>query len=144
MVSTKDDQGFSLIEIIVAMFVLAGLAVAMAPALIAGIKMSAQNAVVASATHQLTTQMDLAKQQSQTCQAMTLWAGQSVANIAGGQVTNGNSVQLATTKSLGTCPAATPTTNYPTTVPLTVTITRTDTNAVVVSATSLIYVNSAN
>lgn len=133
------DEGFSLIEIIVAMFVLAGLTLALAPALIAGIKQTAQNAIVASATHQLSSQMDLARLQTATCQAVTVWANQTVPNYVGGQVTAGNGVTLQTVKQLGACPAT-----YPGTVPLTVSIKRLDTNATVVNATSLIYLQSAN
>jgi len=134
-----NDAGFSMIEIIVAMFVLAGLTLALAPALIAGIKQTAQNAVVASATHQLSSQLDIARLQSATCQAITVWANQAAPNVTGGQVTSGTGVTLQTIKTLGACPAA-----YPGTVPLTLTIKRTDTGATVVNATSLIYVQSAN
>jgi len=138
--SLHSDSGFSLVEVLVAMFVLAGLALTLAPALVAALKQNAQNQIVASATHQLSSQMDQARLQTPTCQSLQLFVAQAVSDVPGGQTgPSGTQVQIHTNQTLSACP-----TQYPGTVRLTITVTRTDTNAVVVSNTGLIYLASAS
>lgn len=136
----KSDTGFSLVEVLVAMFVLAGLALTLAPALVAALKQNAQNQIVASATHQLSSQMDQARLQTPTCQSLQLFVAQAVADAPGGQTgPSGSQLQIHTNQTLGACPS-----QYPGTVRLTITVTRTDTSAVVVTNTGLIYLASAS
>ena len=122
--STTED-GLGLIEVVVAMVVLAILAIAMVPLLMQGLIQSKSNATLASATQFVDAELDS--------------AGSVVAcgSIATGNLTKTDSrgVTLTIARTRGTCPTA-----YPGTVPFTVTATRTDTGAVIVTASTLIYV----
>ena len=51
--ASEVDQGFSIVEVLIAMFLLAIVAVALLPALFQGIQYSSQQSAVATATRQL-------------------------------------------------------------------------------------------
>jgi prepilin-type N-terminal cleavage/methylation domain-containing protein len=130
----QGNAGFSLVEIVVAMFVLAALSLALVPALILGIKQSATNAVLAAASNLATARLDVAVAQSPTCTALANFAATSVPNVV-----DSHGVILHVTQTLGACPSF-----YPGTVAFTVAVSRLDTAATLISATTLLYVGGAN
>ncbi len=116
------------------MFVLALLSLALAPALIAGLKQSAANAVLTSATHILASRLDQVRLQSASCASVSAFAAASVPDF-----TDTSGAVLRVSQSLGGCPAT-----YPGTVSYSVSVLRTDTSAVLVSASTLVFIQSAN
>jgi prepilin-type N-terminal cleavage/methylation domain-containing protein len=128
------DEGFTLIEIVVSMFILAVLAVALLPLLINGVNQSAQSAAVASATQLVNAQLADARNAGASCSAISSAMQPTVGTAAAYR-----GVPLKLTYSVGACPA-TPTTTSPGTISVTATVTRTDTNATLATATTLIYV----
>lgn len=122
----RSDSGFGIAEVLVAMFLLALIAVAIIPILVQGLRVSVQNATLATATQ-------LANQQIEQVRGVT--ACGSV--VAGTITTTSHSVPLKAVRTIGTtCPAS----GYPTTVKVTVTVTRTDTSAVLATAGTLVFV----
>jgi prepilin-type N-terminal cleavage/methylation domain-containing protein len=128
------DQGFSLVEIVVAIFILAALSLALIPALVVGVQQSKNNAVIAAATEMLTSRLDDSRGQTASCQALTAFAASTVAD----QIES-HGVSLHLQQILDSCPST-----YPGTVRYTVTVVRTDTGAVLATASSLIYLQSAS
>jgi type II secretory pathway pseudopilin PulG len=122
---TRDDEGFSLIEIVVSLFLLAALAICFLPILIQGLKQTANNATIATATQLANTELDAARSQT------------SCASITSGttNTTDSRGVALAVTTLRGTCP-----TTFPKTVSYRVTVTRIDTGATLVKADTLVLV----
>lgn len=121
------EHGFGLIEIVISMFLLALLAMAFLPVLVQGVKQSAANATLATATQLVQQSVESARSQT-TCTGVT-----STSN----SVFDSRGVSLTINRVVGgTCPLL----GYPRTVPVTVTVTRTATGAVVSSATTLIFV----
>ena len=132
--SSGSEAGFSLVEIVIAMFVLAALSLALVPALIAGLKQSSQNAILATASGVLTARLDAAQAQAKTCTAISTFVASTVPNF-----TESHGVTLHVTQSIDACPSA-----YPGTVALTVAVSRTDTGATLIQTTTKLYVNSEN
>ena len=121
------EEGFGLIEIIISMFLLAMLAVMLAPVLIQGLKQSASNATLASATQ-------LANEQSEQARA---WKScdDVVASIE--TVTDARAVELTIETTVGPCaPAA----EDPVAVPVTVVVTRSDLGLVVTTTKTLVFI----
>lgn len=129
-----DDSGFGVIEIVVSIFILAILSLALLPPLIQGIKQSANNAILVSATHLLSAQMDAARQQVQSCAALTNYVAS-----ANTDVIDSSGVTLHVSTTLDSCPTV-----YPGTVGLTVTVVRTDTAETLVFAKTLVYLENEN
>lgn len=119
--------GFGLIEIVISMFLLALLSLALLPLLVQGLTQSKANATLATATQLVNDQIELVR--SKTKCSTLVGATSSVPAPQG--------VALTITRTVGgTCPL----TGYPITVPVGVTVTRTDTGAVVSSASTLVFV----
>jgi len=133
---SSDDSGFTLIEIVVSMFILGLLALSLIPLLIQGIKQSAQSAAVASATQLVNSQLDLARAQSPTCSGVIGAPSPSV-----GPPSDYRGVPLQLTTTTGTCPTPTPTMTAPGTISYTVKVVRLDTGKTLAQASTLIYVN---
>jgi len=126
---TDRAAGFGLVEVVVAMFLLAMLAVAFLPFLVQGVTRSAENGTLAAATQLANKEMENARART-TCSALT---GSTFS------VLDPQGVTLQVVRAIGgICPAAAA--SYPVTVPVTVTVTRTDTGTVVSTATTLIFV----
>jgi prepilin-type N-terminal cleavage/methylation domain-containing protein len=134
--ATSTDAGFSLIEIVVSMFILALFAVALLPLLVQGLKQSSQTATIASAIQLANGQLDLARAQASTCTALG-----STPAVAVGAASLYRGVPLQVTKTVGACPNPVPTATTPGTVTFTVTVTRTDTSQNLAQLTTRIYVN---
>jgi type II secretory pathway pseudopilin PulG len=128
------ELGFSLVEIVVAIFVLAALSLALIPALVAGVQQSKNNAVIAAANELLASRLDQARGQTASCQSLTSFSASTVTDVV-----ESHGVSLHLTQVLDACPAA-----YPGTVRYTVTVVRTDTSSVLVTASTLIYLQSAS
>ncbi|WP_433862091.1 type IV pilus modification PilV family protein [Streptomyces sp. L7] len=124
--SAADEGGFGIAEVLVAMFLLAVIAVAIIPILVQGLRLSVQNATVATATQ-------LANQQIEQVRGAT-----SCASVVAGTITTtSHNVPLKAVRTIGTsCPAS----GYPITVKVSVSVTRTDTNAVLATANTLVFV----
>lgn len=93
------DEGIGLIEVVVAMFLLALLAVSLLPALITGMKLAAVNTTIAAATQ-------LANDRIRTAQAAAPSCSDVTGNVAGTiETTDERGVLLrATTTVVGDCP----------------------------------------
>lgn len=124
---TDHEVGFSLIEIIISMFLLALLAMAFLPLLVQGLKQSASNATLATATQLVNGQIELSRSQT-TCSTL-------VATSA--TVVDPRGVSLLVARTVGTCA---PTAENPASVPVSVSVTRADTGVVVASASTRVFV----
>ncbi|HEV7564858.1 MAG TPA: type II secretion system protein [Microbacteriaceae bacterium] len=122
-----DDRGFGLIEIVVAMFILGLLAVATLPILVQGMRLSATNSTLATATQLANQQIEQVRAQ-QSCGAIVA----ATTTVA----TSGPSLTVTRTVS-ATCPA----TGYPITVPVAVSVSRSDTGHVLASASTRVFVS---
>ena len=132
----SDDTGFSLVEIVVSMFILGLLALSLIPLLIQGIKQSAQSAAVASATQLVNSQLDLVRSQVSTCSGVI---GAPSPSVGPPSAYRGVPLQLTTTA--GACPTPVPTTTTPSTMSYSVKVVRLDTGKTLAQASTLIYVN---
>jgi len=125
----ETSAGFGLVEVVVAMFLLALLAVAFLPFLVQGVTKASANGTLAAASQLANREMENARAQV-TCSSLTA-ATESVLDPRG--------VSLQVVRSVGgACPTSAA--SYPMTVPVSVTVARTDTGAVLSSATTLIFV----
>jgi prepilin-type N-terminal cleavage/methylation domain-containing protein len=128
-----DDSGISLIEVVVAMMLLAILAVAFLPVLIQGLQTAAVNSTRATANQLAHLQLETARSQGGDCSLIT-----DLEFAAVSPVVDKRNVTLLTTRDAGLCPGV-----LPGTLTYTVTITRQDTGDVLATATTLIYVSQA-
>ena len=125
---SASDDGFGIAEVLVAMFLLAIIAVAIIPILVQGLRLSVTNATIASATQ-------LANQQVEQVRGLTACSA-VVASTTSATV---RSVTLQSSRTIGTtCPSSTA--SYPTTVRVSVSVKRTDTNVVLATANTLVFV----
>ena len=93
------DEGFSLVEIVVAMFILGLIAIAMLPALFGGIQYSTQQSTVATATRRVNAIIEQGRQ-SPTCASLQTLANYDPSPLDG----TGNPYQTQGVR--GTCPPA--------------------------------------
>jgi type II secretory pathway pseudopilin PulG len=126
----NSDDGVSLVEIVVSMLMLALLAIAFLPVLIQGLQVAAANATRSTANQLVQLQMETARSQADDCSNIV-----GLETVAVSNVVDPRNVTLITTRDAGDCPAS-----YPGTVSFTVTVRRQDTNEVLSSATTLVYV----
>jgi type II secretory pathway pseudopilin PulG len=110
------------------MFLLGLLAVAVMPLLVQGLTLSTTNATVAAATQLANQQIE----QVRTQQSCALVAPATVSTTANGHT-------LTATRTVGTCP---PASGYPVTVPVSVSVTRADSGAVLAKASTLVFVTA--
>lgn len=136
--TVSNDDGFTLVEVVVSIIVLALISLALLPLLIQGIKQSAQAAAIASAVQLANSQVDLARAQTTTCSAI---AATPSVTVSPSETYRG--VPLVLTKTVGTCPSPAPTTSAPGTIRFTATVTRSDTSETLASVTTLILVNGS-
>jgi prepilin-type N-terminal cleavage/methylation domain-containing protein len=89
---SADAAGFSLIEVIIAMFLLGIIAIALLPALVNGIQYSLEQSTVATATRQLNAMVEDARQDQPTCGDLAgLIASQTFQDGAGRDFTTSGS-----------------------------------------------------
>jgi prepilin-type N-terminal cleavage/methylation domain-containing protein len=96
----SNDEGFGLIEIVIAMFVLALLAISFLPILIQGLRFSAENAARATATQIVHDQIELAHSKSPSCASLQTLAGTSAADV-----TDPRGGAFSMTTTVGACAA---------------------------------------
>lgn len=124
---TADDSGLGLIEIVVSMLMLAILAIAFLPLLVEGLKLSARNTTLATATQLVAERIQLAQAAGPACA--------SVAALGGVQsFTDGRGIDLQVTTTTGLCESST------TLLPVSVAVIRLDTVETITSASTLVYV----
>lgn len=129
--STSRDEGISLVEVVIAMMLLAILAISFLPVLIQGLQTAAVNSTRATANQLVNLQLETARSQGGDCSLIT-----DLEFAAVSPVIDKRNVTLLTTRDAGLCPGV-----YPGTLSFTVTVTRQDTGAELASATTLIYVS---
>ena len=121
-----DEDGFGLIEIVVSMLILALLAVAFLPLLVQGLKASSSNATLATATQLVNQKMESASAVS-TCSGATALGGVS-------SLTDPRGVTIQVTTTVASCPTGAGT------VKVASTAVRTDTGAVLIAGSTLVFV----
>jgi len=131
------DEGFTLIEIVVAMLILGLLSLALLPLLIQGVQQSSLTATTATAVQTVQDQIDGARATASpnSCSAIATYVTTANAQTP---ATDARGVTLKITDSSTTCPLST----TKGVVTFTATVTRTDTNKVLATATTYIYVAS--
>ena len=125
-----NDEGLGLIEIVVAMLMLAILAVSFLPVLIQGLQTAAVNSTRATAAQFAHEQMEIARAQQDDCSAI-----QDLAAVVVSNRVDPRNVTLVTDPVAGTCPSS-----YPGVLKYTVTVTRLDTGAILASAETYVFV----
>ena len=123
-----DDSGFSLIESVVALFILMIIATAVLPILLQGLVQSANNQTTVTAASLANQSIEDARAQK-TCTGLTALDQTSTARPG---------VTLRTQRIVGACPST-----FPSTVSVQVNVSRTDTGAVLVSASTLVFVTGS-
>ncbi|HWH25628.1 MAG TPA: prepilin-type N-terminal cleavage/methylation domain-containing protein [Pseudolysinimonas sp.] len=121
----RDDDGFTLIEPVIAMFLLALIALALLPLLTQSLVQSVNNAVLVTATS-LANQAIEDERSKTTCAGLTPLDQTTVVRP---------DVTLRTVRTVAACPAS-----FPSTVKVSVTVTDTATGSVKVSAATMVFV----
>jgi len=135
-VGDENDSGASLVEIMVAMLILAILAVAFLPILIQGLKVSAVNATRATAVQLAHDQVELLRSQGTDCSVVEGLDSATAPVVA---VQDSRGVSLAVTRHVAPCP--TTASAYPTTIKVSITVAREDTHAILSTAETLVFVS---
>jgi Tfp pilus assembly protein PilV len=130
MPETADDAGIGMIEIVVAMFMLALLALSFAPLLAGTLRLSASSADRTTAAELVERQLAEARAQTATCAGLTTYAASPAPAAA-----TGRGVVLNSTRTVA-CPAT-----YPGTARVTVAVRAA--GDLLASATTLVFVSSA-
>lgn len=123
----RSEAGFGLIEIVVSMFVLAILSLAFLPLLIQGLKQSAANTTLATATQLVNERMQLAQASGPACSAVAALAVTE-------DFTDPRGVVIRVSTTVGTCPTEVGT------VPVSATAVRLDTGATLASSETKVFV----
>jgi prepilin-type N-terminal cleavage/methylation domain-containing protein len=122
------EAGFSLIEIMVSMLLLAVLAVAILPTLVGSLKNAAMNATLATATGLVNQQLESARSHiPSTCRSLV---------ASDFTLTDSRGVEMRVARTVASCPAA----GYPRAISVTVAVTRVDSGAAISSAGTLVFV----
>ncbi|MGX5682078.1 type IV pilus modification PilV family protein [Schumannella luteola] len=121
------DEGLGLIEIVVSMLLLAILAIAFVPLLVQGIKASARNTTLATATQLVAERMQLAQAAGPVCANVAALGGVTT-------VTDPRGVELQVTTTTGLCDASTRL------LSVSAAVVRLDTVETITSASTLVYV----
>lgn len=93
LLRTHDDEGFGLVEIVIAMFLFGIIALALLPMLVTGVQYSTEQSSVATATRQLNALIDDARQQP-SCASLGLIVGTKTFE-------DGRNVNFTTSGSVG-------------------------------------------
>ena len=127
--ATTGDDGLGLVEIVVAMFVLAVLSLALLPLLIFGMQASARNTTLAAAAQLANDRIHIAQALGPVCANVQVVAGDET-------LVDPRGVELVATTTVGACPGGVGTVSVSTSV------VRTDTGDTVASADTLVFVNA--
>ena len=132
--SEPADAGFTLIEVVVAMFVLAIFALALIPAFITGFRATATNTTLATANQVVGAQVDDAQSRTATCAALQAYQAETIAPVV-----DQRGVSLQAVRKPITCPLT-----YPGVAKVIVQVTVTGQTTVISSATTYIMLTSAS
>jgi prepilin-type N-terminal cleavage/methylation domain-containing protein len=94
-----DSDGFSIVEVIVAMFLLAVVAIAILPALVQGVRFSSQQSAVATATRELNAMVEAARDTPSCAELTALAASRTFTDGAGRTLTSSGVVGACAAKS---------------------------------------------
>ena len=128
----EDDDGFTLIEVVVAMFLLTILALGLIPSLVGALKASAQNSTIATASQLVGQQLDDARSRAATCGALQAYKIETIAPVV-----DARGVSLQSKRSSVVCPPT-----YPGVATVSVYVTKSGKTAQLASATTYILVTS--
>ena len=137
MIRTEErskDEGFTLIEVLIAMLLLAILSLALLPSLIGILKTSVRNVSVATATQFVNKNLVDARTIGTTCAGI-----QSFGAAVIGPLTDNRGVTFSTTRTVGPCP-----TTYPGTVKVSITVMSSNSLQAVATGSTLVIVRSAS
>ncbi|GAA1207279.1 hypothetical protein [Rhodoglobus aureus] len=123
----NSDDGIGLIEIVVSMLLLAILATALVPVLLSGLKQASSSATLATATQLANDELERARS----------WTRCSDLDPGNTSITDARAVELTMSTTVGSC---SPSPENPVSVPVKVVVTRMDTNVVVTSTTTYIFI----
>lgn len=132
------DEGFGLVEIMVAMMMFAVLSVAFLPLLIQGLQLSADNATRATATQILHDRLEAARVQSVKCTEVRA----ALNTVVVSPTEDPRGIQFQVTTTVPACPTAAA--SYPGTIKVTVEVRRMDSLGAtpLASATTLVFVKT--
>ena len=99
----KNDEGFGLVEVVVAMFLLAVISMAMIPLLVQGVRASSTNAQMSTATQLVAQRINIAKAAGSSCAAL-----RNVAAVSITPVVDTNGTRFTLTQTVGSCPTSFP------------------------------------
>jgi len=132
--SNREDKGFGMIEIVIAMFLLGILAMALLPLLISSAQLASKNVTLATATQLVNEQMDVTRRLGKNCAVITLHAHETVGLLE----TDPRGTKLEMTRIAGSCPAT-----YPGTIDYTAQVRVQGSSEILAQATTRIYLTSA-
>ena len=127
-----DDSGFTLIEVVVAMFLLGIVALGLIPGLVGSLKVSAENTNIATASQLVNQQIDAARVGTPTCATLTTYKNQVLPPVV-----DRRGVSFQPIRNSLTCTAG-----APGIAKVSVSVTLTGSSAVLASATTYVYVTS--
>jgi len=131
----RDDTGFTLIEVLVSMLILAIIALALIPAFISQMRATSTNTTIATASQLAGQQIDAAQSLAATCAALQAYQSQTVAAVIDAR---GVTLQAQRTVSLP-CPST-----YPATIKVKVSVTTSGSASSLATATTLVLLKSAS
>lgn len=136
--AAREDEGFGLVEIVVALFMLAILSIAFLPLLIQGLQLSADNATRATATQILHDRLEAVRTQSVKCDELRT----AIHGTATSATVDPRGISFQVKTTVAACPTAA--SAYPTTVSVVVEVRRMDdlTATPLASATTLVFVKT--
>jgi type II secretory pathway pseudopilin PulG len=139
MGGTRDDpsadDGFGLVEVVVSMLMIALLAIAVLPVLIQGLRVSATNSTIATATQILNDKLEVARSIAPQCSLVY----SSLNGTETAAVVDPRGISFRVDTVVDPCPASITSAR---TIAVSVTVTRIDTNASLAKANTRILVTS--
>ncbi|WP_426516261.1 type IV pilus modification PilV family protein [Diaminobutyricibacter sp. McL0618] len=127
-----DDGGFTLIEVVVAMFLLGIVALGLIPGLVGSLKVSTENTNIATASQLVNQQIDAARVGTPTCATLTAYQNQVLPPVV-----DRRGVSFQPKRAVGACTAGTPGV-----ITVSVSVTLTGSPKVLASAITKVYLTS--
>jgi len=134
-ISSKNDEGFGLVEIVISMFLLALLAVAFLPFLIESLLTTVRNSTTATATQLASEQLDAASLVPRTCDGLAAFGAASIPTV-----TDERGTVYSADRTVAACPSS----GYPVAVRVTVSVTADTEPDLLVRAVTTVIVESAS
>lgn len=127
-----DDAGFTLLEVIIAMFLLAIVVTGLIPALVGSLKLSAQNTNIATASQLVGQQIDVARSGVATCAGLTNYKNAVLPPVVDARGVSFQPIRNSVTCTAGTAGIA----------KVRVSVTLTGNSHVLASAVTYVYITS--